>query len=122
MQDEHTLGPEGQVALQEAKTCAHNVLAALRGRLLHTFRFRRYGRLVSMGRRYAVTEFFGLRFRGFFAWWLWRTAYLFRLPGLRNKIRVMLDWTLDLFFRRETIRIRYGGHPRPGVAEEEEAS
>lgn len=113
VQDEHTLGPEGQVALQEARTCAHNVLAALRGRLLHTFRFRRYGRLVSLGRRYAVTELFGLRFRGFLAWWLWRTAYLTRLPGLRNKVRVMLDWTLDLFFPRETIRIRYSGERPP---------
>jgi len=107
VQDGHTLGPEAQVALQESRTVAANVRATLRGTPLRAFRFRRLGRLVSLGRRFAVSEFFGIRFRGFVAWWLWRTAYLFRLPGLRNKIRVMLDWTLDLFFARETVRIRY---------------
>lgn len=107
VQDEKTLGPEGQVAWQEAKTLAHNIVAHVRGKLMHPFRFRRYGRLVSLGRRYAVTEVFGMRISGFFAWWLWRTIYLMRLPGVRNKLRVMFDWTLDLFFPRETIRIRY---------------
>ncbi|MEK7468118.1 MAG: NAD(P)/FAD-dependent oxidoreductase [Planctomycetota bacterium] len=112
-QDGKTLGPEGQVAWQEAKVVAGNLIAGLRGRPLRKFRFRRLGRLVSLGRRYAVSEFFGMRFWGFPAWWLWRTTYLFKLPGLRNKLRVMLDWTLDLFFPRETVRIRYSGERKP---------
>ena len=112
-QDGKILGPEGQVAWQEAKVVAGNLIAVLRGRPLRKFRFRRLGRLVSLGRRYAVSEFFGMRFWGFPAWWLWRTTYLFKLPGLRNKLRVMLDWTLDLFFPRETVRIRYSGERKP---------
>jgi len=117
VQDDSALPPEGQVAMQQAGVAARNVVAAVRGGLLHPFRFRRRGRLVSLGRRYAVCEFFGLRFWGFPAWWLWRTAYLFRLPGIRNRIRVMLDWTLDLFFRRETIRIRYAPERVPEKAD-----
>lgn len=113
-QDGKTLGPEGQVAWQQAKVVAANLAASLRGRPLRRFRFKRLGRLVSLGRRYAVVEFFGMRFWGFPAWWLWRTTYLFKLPGLRNKLRVMLDWTLDLFFPRETVRIRYAGERKAG--------
>lgn len=116
VQDGKTLGPEGQVAWQEAKVVAANLVASLRGRPLRTFRFKRLGRLVSLGRRYAVSEFFGMRFWGFPAWWLWRTTYLFKLPGLRNKLRVMLDWTLDLFFPRETVRIRYAGERKDPAA------
>jgi NADH:ubiquinone reductase (H+-translocating) len=112
-QDGKQLGPEGQVAWQQAKVVANNLIATLRGRPLKKFRFHRLGRLVSLGRRYAVSEFFGMRFWGFPAWWLWRTTYLFKLPGLRNKLRVMLDWTLDIFFPRETVRIRYSGERKP---------
>jgi NADH:ubiquinone reductase (H+-translocating) len=51
----------------------------------------------------------GLKFSGFIAWWLWRTVYLMKLPGLAKKLRVMVGWTLDLFFGREieqTITLR----------------
>ena len=53
---------------------------------------------------------FGVKFSGFFAWWLWRTVYLAKLPGLAKKLRVMVGWTLDLFFGREIeqlITLRY---------------
>ena len=43
----------------------------------------------------------GLRFSGFLAWWMWRTIYLLKLPRLDRKIRIVLDWTLDLFFPRD---------------------
>jgi hypothetical protein len=44
---------------------------------------------------------FGVKFSGFIAWWMWRSIYLTKLPRLAKKIRVMMDWTLDLFFGRE---------------------
>ena len=62
--------------------------------------------LAGLGRRAAVAEIFGLRFSGFFAWWLWRTIYLMKLPSLERKIRVALDWTLDLFFPRDMVYLR----------------
>jgi hypothetical protein len=50
-----------------------------------------------------------VRFSGFFAWWLWRTIYLSKLPRLEKKIRVAFDWTLDLFFSKDLVQL---GSPR----------
>jgi NADH dehydrogenase FAD-containing subunit len=61
------------------------------------------GLLASLGRRCAVAEICGFDFSGFFAWWLWRAIYLLKLPGLERKVRVALDWTLDLFFPRDIV-------------------
>jgi NADH dehydrogenase len=62
--------------------------------------------MAGLGRRSAVAEVFGLRFSGLLAWWLWRTVYLMKLPGLERKVRVALDWTLDLFFPRDIVYLR----------------
>jgi len=48
---------------------------------------------------------FGLKFSGLIAWWLWRTIYLAKLPGLLKKLRVTMSWTLDLFFGRDIEQI-----------------
>ena len=44
---------------------------------------------------------FGVKFSGFIAWFLWRTVYLMKLPRLPKKLRVIMDWTLDLLFARD---------------------
>jgi NADH dehydrogenase len=44
---------------------------------------------------------FGIKFSGFIAWWFWRSVYLMKLPRLAKKLRVMVSWTLDLFFGQE---------------------
>jgi NADH dehydrogenase len=59
------------------------------------------GQLATVGERAAVAEIFGMHFSGFFAWWMWRTIYLAKLPGAGRKFRVMIDWTFDLFFARD---------------------
>jgi hypothetical protein len=53
-----------------------------------------------------VAEIWRFKFSGFFAWWLWRTIYLLKLPGLERKLRVAMDWTLDLFFRRDIVLLK----------------
>ena len=62
--------------------------------------------LACLGRRTVVAEICRFRFSGFFAWWLWRTIYLSKLPGLERKVRVAMDWTLDLFFPRDIVLLR----------------
>jgi hypothetical protein len=52
-----------------------------------------------------VARIFGFNFSGFFAWWMWRTVYLSKLPGLDKKIRVAFDWTLDLLFPKDVCAI-----------------
>jgi hypothetical protein len=59
------------------------------------------GQLASIGRHTGVAMVFGIKFSGFIAWWFWRSVYLMKLPRLAKKLRVMVSWTLDLFFGRE---------------------
>ncbi len=93
--------PTAQHAVREGKTVAQNIAASIRVGKKKPFTYRPLGVLASLGRRSAVAEICGIRFSGFFAWWLWRTIYLLKLPGLERKVRVAMDWTLDLFFRRD---------------------
>jgi hypothetical protein len=57
--------------------------------------------LASIGHHTRVAMVFGLKFSDFIACWMWRTIYLLKLPSLAKKLRVMVDWTLDLLFGRE---------------------
>src|SRR6266851_3936399 len=66
-----------------------------------TFRYRALGQLAAIGRRTGVAHICGLNFSGFVAWWLWRTIYLCKLPRAEKKVRVALDWTLDLCFAKD---------------------
>lgn len=95
--------PTAQHALREGRIAGENIAALLQGRSPRPFRFRTIGTLVALGHRTAVAELRGWRFSGFFAWFLWRTVYLSKLPGLEKKVRVALDWGVDLFFPRDIV-------------------
>jgi NADH dehydrogenase len=97
--------PTAQHAIREGKIVAVNITAALLGRPLKSFSFKTIGLLASIGRRAGVARIFGFNFSGFFAWWMWRTVYLSKLPGLDKKIRVAFDWTLDLLFPKDVCAV-----------------
>src|SRR5207253_2293648 len=97
--------PTAQHAIREGKIVAQNIAAALLGRRLRLFSFKTIGLLASIGRRTGVARIFGLNFSGFFAWWMWRTIYLSKLPGLDKKVRVAFDWTLDLLFPKDVCAV-----------------
>ena len=113
--------PTAQHAIREARTTARNIAASIHGRPLVRFRFRTIGQLAAIGRRTGVARVFGVNFSGFFAWWLWRTIYLSKLPRLEKKIRVAIDWTLDLVFAKDFVQfltarasaVPTGGEPEP---------
>jgi NADH dehydrogenase len=98
--------PTAQFAIREAKTCARNVLATIDGGELSPFEFEALGMLASLGQRSAVAKVFGIELTGFIAWFLWRTVYLMKLPGVVRRLRVMIDWTLDLFFPRDITQLQ----------------
>ncbi|MGE0758400.1 MAG: NAD(P)/FAD-dependent oxidoreductase, partial [Pirellulaceae bacterium] len=98
--------PTAQFALRQGRCLAKNIAARMRGEELRPFRFKTLGLLAGLGRHSAVAEIFGLKFSGFIAWWLWRTVYLMKLPGFERKLRVAIDWTLDLFFPRDIVYLR----------------
>lgn len=95
--------PTAQHALRQGKTAADNVLATLDRKPAKPFRFRTVGLLVALGHQQGAAEIRGQRFSGLLAWMMWRGIYLGKLPGLEKKVRVALDWTLDLFFPRDVV-------------------
>lgn len=96
--------PTAQHALREGRVAARNILASLEGGALRPFDFSTLGQLATIGRRAGVARILGFKFSGFTAWWLWRTIYLSKLPRTEKKLRVALDWTLDLFFSKDLVQ------------------
>ncbi|MGD2050618.1 MAG: NAD(P)/FAD-dependent oxidoreductase [Chloroflexota bacterium] len=92
-----------QHALREGKVAAENIIAVLRGEKPKPFKYKAIGLLVALGHRTGAAELMGRHFSGLLAWFMWRSVYLFKLPGLEKKVRVLLDWTLDLFFSRDIV-------------------
>ena len=93
--------PTAQHGLREGVTVAKNIEAMILNRSLKPFRFKMLGQLASIGHHTGVAMVFGIKFSGFIAWWFWRSVYLMKLPGLAKKLRVMVSWTLNLFFGQE---------------------
>ncbi|MGH7961537.1 MAG: NAD(P)/FAD-dependent oxidoreductase [Candidatus Binatia bacterium] len=96
--------PTAQHALREGKVVARNITAAVRGGRKRPFAFSTIGQLAAIGRRTGVANILGVNFSGFLAWWLWRTIYLSKLPRAEKKLRVLLDWTLDLLFSKDLVQ------------------
>jgi NADH:quinone reductase (non-electrogenic) len=93
--------PTAQHGMREAVAAAKNIARAVVGEPLKPFHYKTIGMLASIGHHSGVAMLFGVKFSGFIAWWMWRSVYLLKLPRLAKKIRVMMDWTLDLFFGRD---------------------
>jgi len=107
----HLCPPTAQFALREAEVLASNIQAQLDGRAPRRFHFHSLGALCVVGHQTACAELSVpftrsrcLRFSGLFAWLLWRGIYLAKLPGLERKIRVLMDWTIELFFPRDIVQ------------------
>jgi len=96
--------PTAQHALREAKVVAHNVVASVRSSENKRFIFSTIGQLATIGQRTGVANIWGINFSGFFAWWLWRTIYLSKLPRFEKKLRAAFDWTLDLIFSKDLVQ------------------
>lgn len=96
--------PTAQFALHEASTLAHNIHAGVRGKSPKPFHYMGLGTLCVVGHQTACAEIRGLRFSGLLAWMMWRAIYLGKLPGLERKVRVLVDWSIELFFPRDIVQ------------------
>jgi NADH:ubiquinone reductase (H+-translocating) len=103
--------PTAQFALRQAHTLAHNIHASLNGRPLKPFHFDSLGALCVVGHHTACAELrvpFArdktVRFSGLLAWLMWRGIYLSKLPGLERKVRVLVDWVIELVFPRDIVQ------------------
>lgn len=88
--------------MRQGAHVAANVAASLSRDERRPFRFRTIGLVVDLGRRQAVARILGFRLRGRLAWFCARSYHLMAIPGLARRLRLAIDWTVDLFFRRDT--------------------
>ncbi len=116
--------PTAQYATRQATIVARNIVSTIRGGNPKTFSFRGLGKMGALGYHNAVAELFGaIKLSGFIAWFLWRTVYLFKLPGFERKLKVGIAWALDLLIPAEFVQLKLGSahavlqaHYEPGEA------
>ncbi len=105
-------GPSAQHAVRQAKLLARNVIASIRGDALRDYRHSYAGSVASLGLYHGVAEIYGVRLRGFPAWWMHRTYHVSKMPTFNRKVRIIADWTGALLFRREVVSLGQLQHPR----------
>jgi NADH:quinone reductase (non-electrogenic) len=100
--------PTSQHALRQARRLAKNIVGEPK-----PYRYRMLGQVATLGRHKGIADVLGLRFRGFIGWFITRTYHLYQLPLVRRKLRVVTDWTVGLFFRRDIAELSMLGHAGP---------
>ena len=90
----------------ERRLCADNIVASLTVAPLQPYDFESLGTLASLGGHSAVAEVMGVKLSGFLAWLMWRGVYLAKFPGWDRKLRILLDWMIDLLVPRDVTQLR----------------
>jgi NADH dehydrogenase len=103
--------PTAQHAIRQGRRVARNVAAELGNGRVRPFTYRTLGVFVDMGRFRAVASTVGIKWRGFPAWLLARTYHLAWMPGVKRKIRLLIDWTVAMLFSRDAAELGQLGHP-----------
>jgi NADH:ubiquinone reductase (H+-translocating) len=100
--------PTAQHALRQGKIAATNLISKIKGKENHkeTFDYKTKGIMTLIGKRNGVGIILGHKVHGFVAWWFWRSYYLVNLPTVEKKLRVSVDWIIDLFFKRDVTRLK----------------
>jgi NADH dehydrogenase len=99
--------PTAQFAVAEAHALAANLLATIKGEPTRAFHYRSRGSMAAIGHRKGVANVFGLQLSGLPAWLLWRAYYLSRIPTLRRKLRIFVEWTWGMFFPNDITHLRF---------------
>ncbi len=105
LQNNKPLPNLAQVAFKQSKTVALNIYNLENKKELKKFIYKHTGDLISLGDWYAIGKIYGTIVSGKFFWWLWRTVYLFKIPTLKKKIKLAIDWTFNLFYNRDISKI-----------------
>ncbi|WP_344873057.1 NAD(P)/FAD-dependent oxidoreductase [Allokutzneria multivorans] len=104
--------PSAQHAVRQARQMADNIVAVLRGKQPKPYRHKHVGSVASLGLYRGVAELFGVRVKGFPAWFIHRTYHMSRMPTFNRKFRIVMDWTLALLFRREVVSLGQINDPK----------
>jgi NADH dehydrogenase len=100
-----------QHALREARCLAGNLMTVIQGGQPKPFIYKSKGTLAALGHYQGVGLVYKIKIHGLFAWWVWRTYYLMQMPGLNRKVRLVIDWTVALFFRNDVVELDMSSHP-----------
>ncbi|MFB5616054.1 MAG: NAD(P)/FAD-dependent oxidoreductase [Nitrosopumilus sp.] len=100
------LPPTAQIAEAQAKIAAKNLISLIKNSKKEKFVYHSKGQMAIIGKRSGIATFLGMNISGFWAWLIWRNVYLSKITTLDKKIRVFLDWTIDLFFDRDISRLK----------------
>ena len=100
--------PTAQHALRQGKIAAKNLIVKINGQESNkeSFNYKTKGVMTLIGKRNGVGIILGHKVHGFVAWWFWRSYYLSNLPTVEKKLRVSVDWMIDLFFKRDVTRLK----------------
>jgi NADH:quinone reductase (non-electrogenic) len=99
--------PTSQHALRQARRLVRNLAGPPK-----PYGYRMLGQVATLGYHKGIAEIPGLQLHGFLGWWVARTYHLYQLPLLSRKLRVVVDWTVGLFFPRDIVELSMLGHPR----------
>jgi NADH dehydrogenase len=102
--------------VRQAKRLGDNIVATLRGGTAKDYKHAYAGSVASLGLHRGVAEVYGVKVKGWPAWFMHRTYHVSRMPTFNRKVRVVADWTLALFFRREIVSLGAFAHPREDFA------
>jgi NADH dehydrogenase len=97
--------PTAQNAMREGPQVARNIVALMQGKRPQPFVYQPIGELALVGKRSGVASLYGIHLSGLVAWALWRGIYLTKMPGLGKRVRIGLDWVLDLLGGREVAEL-----------------
>lgn len=104
--------PSAQHAVRQAKRLADNIRATIRGTAVKDYKHKHVGSVASLGLHKGVAQVYGVKIRGLPAWFMHRTYHVSRVPSLNRKVRVIVDWTLATFLRREVVSMGELHKPR----------
>ena len=103
-EDANKFPPTAQLAEAHAKLAAHNIKQSIENKEKKKFEYKWKGQSAIIGKHYGIAESMGIKITGFWAWVLWRNYYLNKMPNIEKRIRVWLDWNIDLFSRVDISR------------------
>jgi len=103
--------PTAQLAEAQAKTAAYNLHALIKNKEKRKFVYHSKGQMAIIGKRTGIATILGRNTAGFWAWLIWRNLYLSKIPKWDKRLRVLIDWTLDLFFDRDIARLKFFKKP-----------
>ncbi|TDC97377.1 NAD(P)/FAD-dependent oxidoreductase [Actinomadura sp. 7K507] len=104
--------PNAQHAVRQARRLGDNIVADLHGKPRKQYVHAYVGSVASLGLHKGVANVYGIKLRGFPAWFMHRTYHLSRMPTVNRKFRITMDWTLASFFRREIVSLGELESPR----------